>query len=127
MAKPRILGDLQFAIMQVLWQRRQATVNEVHHTLYEERGLAPTTIATMLAKLEKKGVAAHEIQGRKFVYRPTVTESEVRRSMVGELTDRVFDGDASALVSHLLTEHDIDRGELEELKRQIEEKANREN
>ena len=113
------LGDLQFAIMRVLWSCREATVTEVHKTLEAERGLAPTTIATMLTKMEKKGVVTHRTEGRRFVYRPCVSESEVRRTMVGELTDRLFRGDVTALVSHLLAEHEIEAGELERLQKLI--------
>jgi predicted transcriptional regulator len=111
------LGDLQLAIMRVLWQRGEAAAAEVHEALLAERGLAPTTIATMLTKMEKKGVVAHRAEGRRFLYRPTVSEPQVRRSMVGELTERLFGGDRVALVSHLLAEHDLDPDELAELRR----------
>lgn len=111
------LGDLQLAIMRVLWQRGEAAAAEVHEALLAERGLAPTTIATMLTKMERKGVVAHRAEGRRFLYRPTVSEPQVRSSMVGELTERLFGGDRVALVSHLLAEHDLDPAELAELRR----------
>jgi len=114
------LGDLQLAIMRVLWSRGEAAAADVHEALREERGLAPTTIATMLAKMEKKGVVVHRQEGRKFVYRPTVSEPEVKRSMVGELKQRLFGGDAAALVSHLLREHEVDQNELARLRELIE-------
>lgn len=116
------LGDLQLAIMQVLWGAGEASASAVHRALWEERGLAPTTIATMLVKMERKGVVTHRSEGRRYVYRATVTESEVTRSMVGQLADRLFHGDVHALVSHLLSEHDIDAAELAELKELIAEK-----
>ena len=106
------LGDLQLAIMRVLWRAGEASVAEAHQALVAERGLAPTTIATMLVKMEKKGVVTHRREGRRFVYRPTVTEAEVRRSMVDELTQRLFLGDPTALVSHLIAEHEIDAADL---------------
>jgi len=87
--------------------------------LHAERGLAPTTIATMLRKMEDKGVVEHRAEGRQFVYRPTVTEDEVRQSMVGELVERLFDGDAKALVAHLVSEHEIDPVELAALRRRL--------
>lgn len=114
------LGELQHAIMKVLWQRSEATVAEVHEALYEERGLAPTTIATMLRKMENKGVVAHRVEDRHFVYRTAVTEDEVRSSMVGELVDRLFAGDPAALVSHLVADHDIDEAEIERLRALLE-------
>jgi BlaI family penicillinase repressor len=113
------LGDLQHAIMTVLWERGEATAAEVHEALREERGLAPTTIATMLRKMEDKGVVAHRAEGRQFVYRPTVSEDLVRRSMVGELVERLFGGDPKALVAHLVSEHEIAPDELADLRRRV--------
>lgn len=117
------LGDLQLAIMRVLWKQGECSAAEVHRALWDERGLAPTTIATMLVKMEKKGVVTHRAEGRRYLYEPTVSEAEVTRSMVGQLAERLFQGDVHALVNHLLAEHEIDSEELAELKatiRQIE-------
>jgi predicted transcriptional regulator len=113
------LGDLQHAIMAVLWARGEAPTIEVHEALRADRGLAFTTIATMLRKMEDKGVVAHRVEGRQFVYRPTVTEAQVRRSMVGELVSRLFGGDPKALVAHLVSEHEIDAEELKDLRRRV--------
>lgn len=111
------LGDLQLAIMRELWTHGEATVADVHQALLDERGLAPTTIATMLKKMEAKGVVRHRAEGRRFIYRPAVSQEQVTRSMVGELTERLFDGRPAELVAHLLEEYDIDREELAELTR----------
>ena len=102
--------------MRVLWSNGEATTGAVHEALFPERGLAPTTIATMLRKMEDKGVVEHRVEGRQFVYRPTVSEMEVRSSMVGELLDRLFAGDPAALVSHLVADHSMDESELAELR-----------
>ena len=110
------LGDLQLAIMRTLWGGGEASVADVHEALEPERGLALTTIATMLAKMEKKGVVEHRAEGRRFIYRPTVSEGQVRRSMVADLTSQLFRGDVFALVNHLLSEHEIDSQELDRLR-----------
>lgn len=110
------LGDLQLAIMRVLWGQGELTVAGVHDALREDRGLALTTIATMLRKMEQKGVVTHRTDGRVFVYQPTVAESDVHRTMVGELTDLLFAGDAAALVSHLINEQQMDPEDLQRLK-----------
>ena len=119
MTKTSSLGELQLAILRVLWSCGEATASDVHAALHAERGLAPTTIATMLKKMEKRGLVSHREDGRRFIYRPAVTEEAVTRSMVADLTDRLFDGKASELMGHLLAEHDIDRAELAELNRLI--------
>ncbi len=119
------LGELQHAIMAVLWERGEAATAEVHEAL-QGRGLAPTTIATMLRKMEDKGVVSHRAVGRQFLYRPAVSEDQVRRSMVGELVERLFAGDAKALVAHLVSEHEIDAEELRELRRRLGRRRGRE-
>ena len=73
----------------------------------------------MLSKMEKKGVVSHRAEGRQFVYRPEIDEADVHKSMVAELTERLFDGDVTALVTHLLTEQEIDPGELTRLRAAI--------
>jgi BlaI family penicillinase repressor len=115
------LTDLQLAIMRILWDRAEATVLEVQTQLRPERDLAQTTIATLLSRLEKRGVVEHRLDGRQFVYRPLVTEQEVRRSMVSELTTLLFDGSSAALMSHLLRSREIDPGDLDRVKRMIAE------
>lgn len=114
------LGELQHAIMRVLWTDGEASVQRVWEALPDEHRRALTTIATMLTKMERKGVVTHRSEGRQFIYLPAVAETDVRRTMVEDLTDRLFDGDVAALVSHLLTEQEIDRDELARLQRLIE-------
>ena len=47
------LTDLQMSLMRVLWTRGEAAVSDVHEAAYAERGLALTTVATILSRLEK--------------------------------------------------------------------------
>jgi BlaI family penicillinase repressor len=116
------LTSLQVALMRVLWERGEATVAEVQEGLREERELAQTTVATLLSRLEKKGVVAHRTEGRQYVYRATVAEAEVRRSMLEELTERLFGGDVPELVSHLLGARGVEADELARIKELIREK-----
>jgi BlaI family transcriptional regulator, penicillinase repressor len=107
------LSDLQLALMRVLWQRGEASTAEVAEVLGAARGLAHTTVATLLGRLEKRGLVASRRDGRQLVYRALVGEGEVRRSMVGGLLASLFGGDPRALVAHLLAEREIAAGDLE--------------
>ena len=117
------LGDLQHAIMCVLWDAGEASVARVHELLDSTpHARALTTVATMLTKMEKKGVVAHRAEGRQFVYRATVSRRAVNRSMVDELLRRLFGGNATSLVTHLLEEQEIDPADLGRLGRLIVER-----
>jgi predicted transcriptional regulator len=108
------LGNLQLRIMQVLWTRGPATVLDVHDAL-KRSGLAYTTIATMLRKMEDRGLVSHRASGRKFIYEAAVSAQDVTRSMAGDLLDRLFEGSLADMVHHLLTERDVSPEELQRL------------
>lgn len=120
MAEPLELTELQIAILRILWGRGEATVADVWEALHRERGLAQTTIATLLTRLERRGVVSRRAEQRQFIYRPEVTEADVRESMIGGLTERMFDGDVTALMNHLLTSNDIAPGDLARLRAMID-------
>ncbi len=114
------LTELQLAIMRVLWDKGEATVQDIWEALHAERGLAQTTVATMLSRLERRGVVTRRAQSRQYRYRAAVTEQEVQHSMVGELTERLFDGDVTALVQHLLAGEDVSPGDIAKIRDMIE-------
>ncbi|MEW6746203.1 MAG: BlaI/MecI/CopY family transcriptional regulator [Planctomycetota bacterium] len=120
MAKRYSLSELQLALMRILWDRGEATVGQVHEALRKRRRLAVTTVATLLSRLEKKKLLSHRTEGRQFVYRPRVSETQVCGSMVADLAERVFEGDIAALVSHLLSSRQVTAGDLEKVRNLIE-------
>ena len=109
------LGDLQLKIMKFLWERGDATVAEVHQAITRERGLAYTTVTTMLRKMEGRRLVKHRVEGRSFVYRPAVAADAVTRSMADHLIDRLFEGSMADLVGHLLSHREVSREELSKL------------
>ncbi|HSM59734.1 MAG TPA: BlaI/MecI/CopY family transcriptional regulator [Longimicrobiales bacterium] len=110
------LTGLQLSILQVLWDREEATTQDVWEAVGRDRPLAVTTVATLLSRLERKRVVAHRQEGRQYVYRATVTRADVRRSKVRDLTDTLFGEDAAALVSHLVRTHEVDAQEIERIR-----------
>ncbi len=124
MKGPRNLGDLQLAILRTLWERGEAAVADVHDIL-SDRGLALTTIATMLRKMEEKDLVAHRENGRQFLYRAKVDPALVQKNLVGDLVTRLFDGDPMALVNHLLRAGEIELSELDDLRLKVAEAERR--
>lgn len=113
------LTELQLALLRVLWQRGEASVADISEALRPERSLAPTTVATLLSRLERRGVVRHRVESRQFIYAATVSEDAVRHSMLSELTEQLFDGDVAELVSHLLSAREISSWDLDKVKELI--------
>ena len=124
MTKSRIhrLGDLQLRIMKVLWARGEATVADVHGAVAAERDLAYTTVATMLRKMEARGLVRHRVEARSFIYEARVAEDAVSRGMADHLLERLFEGSLADMVAHLLSSREVSREELSKLEKLIAER-----
>jgi BlaI family penicillinase repressor len=116
------LGRMQFKIVQVLWDRGQATAREITDALNQAEPIAHSTVQTLLRQLEAKGAVGHKAEGRTFVFFPKLKEDKVKRTAARELLDRVFSGSVGSLVAHLLCDERLSREELDELARMIKER-----
>lgn len=113
-------GDLQMAILRVLWRRGEADLGTIRRDLHPDRDPAPSTAATVLSRLDEQGVVSRRKDGNRYLYRAELEQSDVRASVVDDLLERFFGGEADELVSHLLAERDLEDVDLEELRRRIE-------
>jgi predicted transcriptional regulator len=116
------LSELQLAILHVLWERPGATVQDVHSRLSRSRELAPSTVATVLTRLEARGVVDRSKSGRQFRYTARISHERTSASMLDDLARRVFRGDATALVCRLLESGAIRDAELDRVSALIEER-----
>ena len=124
-APPLRLGELQLRILEVLWERPDSGVGSVHEALKPERDLAYTTIATMLRKMEARGLVTHREEGRSFLYRAAVAADDVNRSAGEHFVERLFEGSLADAVSHLLTTREVSRAELDQLEQLIRDAKRR--
>ena len=115
------LTDLQIALLDTIWRRGEATVREVFEAQEDSLGLALKTIGTVLRRLEAHGVLEHREEDRQFVYRARVTRDEVRRATVQAAAENLFAGSVSDLVTHALQETDVNPGDLDEIRRVLEQ------
>ena len=118
------LGELQLRIMKVLWKSGPLSVAEIQAEL-DGRPLAYTTVATMLRKMENRGLVRHREEGRRFVYEAVVSAAEVGRGSTADLVDRLFEGSLADAVSHLLETREVGPEELARLERLIEQHKGR--
>lgn len=116
------LGELQRAVMEILWQRGEASVHQVRDRLKSDKELAYTTILTTLQKLERLGWLDHRAEGKSYVYFPTRSREQAGAGSVKRFLKRVFDGDAVAMFQHLIREGDLSEDDLCDVRKMIENK-----
>ncbi len=107
---------LQLDVLRALWSAGNASVVQVHEALSERRELAPTTVATLLKRLEKRGLVTHEREGRQHLFRALVTEEAVLSQAVDQVTDEVFSGDVTAFAAQLLSRKDVSNDDLTKIR-----------
>jgi predicted transcriptional regulator len=127
--KPKVvLTKLELEVMRAVWEGVEAgdmTVRGVVARLNAGRArvLAYNTVQTVLNILRDKGVVRVKAgQGRAFLYVPRISREQVTTSMVGELVERLFDGEVQPLLLNLVERESLSRPELESLKRLIDER-----
>ena len=122
---PTPLGPLERAVLEALWQYREAVSVRELHPHFAER-IAYTTLMTTLDRLYKKGILRRVKAGRAFLYSPCVTASEYRRGFAQRVLDQLIgresDGVAPLLACIVDTVSDHDREWLDELDRLIQQK-----
>ncbi|MGH8496077.1 MAG: BlaI/MecI/CopY family transcriptional regulator [Gammaproteobacteria bacterium] len=116
-----ILTEGELEIMEVLWDRREASVRDVTEALSGRRPVAYNTVLTMLRILKDKSYAAYRKEGRAFIYYPLITRREARSRALRNLIGSFFDGSAVALAQNLVDDTEIDLAELERLQSKIDD------
>ena len=113
----RALCD-ELAIMDIIWERREATVRDVHDALNRRRKVAYTTVMTLMSILATKGHLTRRRDERAYVYSPTRPRHQ---AVVTDFVDRVFSGSAQPLLLHLVKHEKLTAAERAELRRLIDE------
>ena len=101
------LGRRERQIMEIVYQRGQATVAQVLEAIPDPPSYS--SVRTMLRLLEDKGYLRHTEEGRKFVYLPVVAPQKARRSALRNILTTFFDGSVAKAVASLI---ESERGRL---------------
>ena len=107
--------DGELEILKILWEAGPAGLGQVHDVLRKRRGVAVTTVATMLKMMLAKDLVQREDGPRGYLWTARVSRQAAVSGLIGKLVQHVFDGSARRLVAHLIEEGDLDDREREEI------------
>lgn len=121
MSTDRKLSGPAMEIAGVVFRLGKAKVREVVDALPADRKMDFSTVQTYLRRLKAKGVLTTTQDGRSDVYSPAVRPKSVVRDVVGDLVDRLFEGDALPLVQHLIADHKLTDEQIDQLQATLEQ------
>jgi predicted transcriptional regulator len=119
------LTEAELRLMDVIWQKKSATVAVVAEALPKQLGLAYNTVLTTMRILEDKGYVRHSKpkEGRAFIYKPVVSREDASRSAVRHLLSRFFGDSKEALVLNLLEDNDLSDNERKRIQALLKEES----
>ena len=115
--------ELELRILKILWGKSPQLVRDIRDELAKlGRDIAHTSVITTLNTMVKKRIAIRKREGNAFLFSPRITREQVSRSVLGDIVNRVFDGSAKAVLLGVFEQNDIDRGDLKELRKLIDQR-----
>ncbi|WP_422931867.1 BlaI/MecI/CopY family transcriptional regulator [Singulisphaera sp. PoT] len=115
------LSQAQLEIMNVIWDRGDATVADVWKTLSAHRKVARNTVLTMLARLEEKGWLLRDAEEHTHRYRAAVPRAATLGTMIEQLVETAFGGSAEGLMMALLHGRGVSQEEADKIRAMIDE------
>jgi len=122
-AKSVKISESEWRVCKVLWRKSPMTANEIVAQLENSCDWSPRTIKTMLNRLIKKGVLDYKSVGREYHYFPCISEEQCVASHTQSFVERVFGGEAGAMVAAFIKQQRLSKREIAELKAILEEKS----
>jgi BlaI family penicillinase repressor len=115
--------ELELQILKILWEKSPQLVRDIRDELAKlGRDIAHTSVITTLNTMVKKRIVIRKREGNAFLFSPRITREQVSRSVLGDIVNRVFDGSAKAVLLGVFEQNDINRGELKELRKLIDQR-----
>ena len=122
MSKQNKPTSAELEILDLLWERGQATVREIHEIIDERR--KPTLYTTVLKTLRimnEKGLVERDSANKAHIYRAAHSQSETQKNLVSDLLEKAFRGSALKLVQHVLETKPTSPEELVAIRKLIAE------
>jgi predicted transcriptional regulator len=111
----------ELEILDLLWERGQATVKEIHEIISERKPTIYTTILKQMQIMHEKGLVERDASNKAHIYRAKQTQDETQTSLVSDLLEKAFRGSALSLVQHVLEAKPTSAAELAEIRKMIAE------
>jgi predicted transcriptional regulator len=107
--------ESELAILQVLWDKGQASVREVHEVLSEHKNSGYTTTLKLMQIMHEKGIVLRDDSSKVHIYRPNISKENTQQHLVGKMIHTLFGGNSSQLVLQALGNHAPNAAELAEI------------
>ena len=115
------LGEQELEVLRYIADRAPVSAREVAERFGEQRGLARTTVLTVIERLRKKGYLTRKRREGVYHYSPRVPQAELLQGLVGHFVETILGGSVSPVVAYLARTRRLTEAELRELQQLVDE------
>lgn len=116
--------ESELEILQVLWNKDQASVREVHEELAQTKDVGYTTTLKLMQIMHEKGLVKRDDSIKTHIYQAAVSKEKTQKHLLGKMINTLFGGSPTELVIQALGQHKATPEELEEIQKLIDNLKN---
>jgi BlaI family penicillinase repressor len=112
--------ESELEILQVLWEKDQASVREVHEELLQSKDVGYTTTLKLMQIMHEKGLVKRDDTFKTHIYQASVSKEKTQKQLLGKMINTLFGGSSADLVLQALGNHKASPAELDEIQRLLD-------
>jgi BlaI family penicillinase repressor len=117
-AKPT---ESELEILQILWEKGNCTVRDVHEILTRNKEAGYTTTLKLMQIMHEKGLVGRDTSSKTHIYSALASQQKTQQHLVSRLIDNAFNGSAARMVMQALGNHKSSKDEIEEIKKYLDQ------
>lgn len=124
-ATPLKPTESELEILQILWEKGNCTVREVHEILEKNKDAGYTTTLKLMQIMSEKGLVARDTSSKTHIYKALLNQQKTEQHLVSKMIDNVFNGSAARLVMQALGNHSASPDEIDSIKKYLDNLSNK--
>lgn len=124
-ATPLKPTESELEILQILWEKGNCTVREVHEILEKNKDAGYTTTLKLMQIMSEKGLVVRDTSSKTHIYKAVVNQQKTEQHLVSKMIDNVFNGSAARLVMQALGNHSASPDEIDSIKKYLDNLSNK--
>jgi predicted transcriptional regulator len=112
--------ESELEILQILWQKGESTVREVHEIIEKNKTVGYTSTLKLMQIMHEKGLVSRDTSSRTHIYTALLNREKTQGQILKRMIDNVFDGSAAEMVMQALGNQKTNPEEIEQIKTFLE-------
>ena len=112
--------ESELEILRVLWEKRTASVRDVHEELSKTKDAGYTTTLKLMQRMFEKGLVKRDATLKTHFYQAATSREKTQKHLLGKMIDTLFGGSPTKLVMQALGNHKASYEELDEIRKMID-------